>query len=97
MSAGRPISAGCERKFVDMVLGEVEPDGSFAGYASLFNRVDLGKDVVERGAFARSSATPRSDGSAQGRHHDEIGDGSPVDVRRGPGQRIDLDEVCARA
>jgi len=45
---------GCERKFVDMVLGEVEPDGSFAGYASLFGRVDLGKDLVERGAFARS-------------------------------------------
>jgi HK97 family phage prohead protease len=43
-----------ERKFVDLVLDEVEPDGSFAGYASLFGKVDLGKDLVERGAFANS-------------------------------------------
>jgi HK97 family phage prohead protease len=44
----------CERKFVDLVLDEVETDGSFSGYASLFGKVDLGKDVVERGAFANS-------------------------------------------
>jgi HK97 family phage prohead protease len=46
-----------ERKFVDLVLDEVEPDGTFAGYASLFGRIDLGKDVVERGAFAKSLRT----------------------------------------
>ena len=40
-------SAG-ERKFVGLVLDEVEPDGSFSGYASLFGKVDLGKDIVER-------------------------------------------------
>jgi len=44
----------CERKYVDLVLGDVETDGTFSGYASLFGKVDLGKDVVERGAFARS-------------------------------------------
>jgi HK97 family phage prohead protease len=44
----------CERKFVDLVLDDVETDGTFSGYASLFGKVDLGKDVVERGAFARS-------------------------------------------
>ena len=43
-----------ERKRVELRLGEVEADGSFSGYASLFGRVDLGRDVVERGAFARS-------------------------------------------
>jgi len=43
-----------ERKFVGLVLDEVEPDGVFSGYASLFGRVDLGKDVVEKGAFAAS-------------------------------------------
>lgn len=48
------LARACERKFVDLVLDEVEADGSFAGYASLFGRVDLGKDVVERGAFANS-------------------------------------------
>jgi HK97 family phage prohead protease len=46
--------AACERKFVDLVLGPVDEDGTFAGYASLFGRIDLGKDIVERGAFARS-------------------------------------------
>lgn len=43
-----------ERKFVDLVLGTVEADGTFSGYASLFGKVDLCKDLVERGAFARS-------------------------------------------
>ncbi|RLP25299.1 HK97 family phage prohead protease [Mesorhizobium sp. YM1C-6-2] len=43
-----------ERKFVGLTLDEVEPDGVFSGYASLFGRVDLGKDVVERGAFSAS-------------------------------------------
>lgn len=46
----------CERKFVGLALEEVEQDGSFSGYASLFGRVDLGKDVVERGAFSKSLA-----------------------------------------
>lgn len=27
-------------------------DGAFAGYASLFEREDLGRDIVQRGAFA---------------------------------------------
>ena len=49
-----PPAAGGERKFVDLVLDKVEPDGIFSGYASLFGRVDLGKDLVEKGAFARS-------------------------------------------
>lgn len=43
-----------ERKFVDLSLETVEADGVFTGYASLFGKVDLGKDVVERGAFAKS-------------------------------------------
>ena len=43
-----------ERKYVDLALGEVEDDGTFRGYASLFGKVDLGRDVVEPGAFAAS-------------------------------------------
>ena len=46
----------CERKFTNVALDDVEPDGSFSGYASLFGRVDLGRDVVERGACSRSLA-----------------------------------------
>ena len=48
---------GTERKFVNMALDRVEPDGTFSGYASLFGQVDLGKDIVEQGAFARSLRT----------------------------------------
>jgi hypothetical protein len=37
-------------------LKSVEADGSFAGYASRFNVVDLGRDLVLPGAFAASLA-----------------------------------------
>jgi uncharacterized protein len=43
-----------ERKFVDAALAGIEADGTFSGYASLFGQADLGRDVVERGAFAAS-------------------------------------------
>ncbi len=49
-----PVPRRIERKRVDLVVDEVEADGTFAGYASVFGAVDLGKDVVEPGAFARS-------------------------------------------
>lgn len=48
------ITQRVERKFVDLRLDEVAPDGAFTGYASLFGVVDLAKDAVERGAFAKS-------------------------------------------
>ena len=41
-------------KFSPLPVTQMEPDGSFRGYASLFNRVDLGRDRVLPGAFARS-------------------------------------------
>jgi HK97 family phage prohead protease len=41
---------------VESPPGELEPDGGFSGYASLFGTVDLSNDRVERGAFARSLA-----------------------------------------
>ncbi|MDR6952717.1 HK97 family phage prohead protease [Ancylobacter sp. 3268] len=37
-------------------LAEIEADGRFEGYAALFGRVDLGRDLIVRGAFARSLA-----------------------------------------
>lgn len=43
-----------ERKFVDAAIGGVEADGTFCGYASLFGKADLARDVVEPGAFARA-------------------------------------------
>lgn len=44
-------------KFASLELRGLNRDGSFSGYASVFGEVDLGRDRVERGAFARSLAT----------------------------------------
>ncbi|MFC5385346.1 HK97 family phage prohead protease [Aquamicrobium segne] len=49
-----PARKQLERKFADLAVDRVEADGHFCGYASLFGIVDLGKDVVEPGAFSRS-------------------------------------------
>ena len=43
-----------ERKYAGLDIQTVEADGTFSGYASLFGQVDLGRDAVERGAFAPS-------------------------------------------
>jgi HK97 family phage prohead protease len=51
------IMRRCERKQIDLTLDTVESDGTFSGYASLFGRMDMGKDIVEAGAFAKSLRT----------------------------------------
>jgi HK97 family phage prohead protease len=43
-----------EIKSVACDLKSVEADGTFSGYASRFNVVDLGRDLVLAGAFAQS-------------------------------------------
>ena len=43
-----------EVKFTSLDLKAVEGDGSFEGYASLFHREDMSRDVVLPGAFADS-------------------------------------------
>ncbi|KAB2849259.1 MAG: HK97 family phage prohead protease [Hyphomicrobiaceae bacterium] len=45
-----------EVKFARCDLAGVDADGTFAGYASLFGKEDLGRDVVAPGAFAKSLA-----------------------------------------
>jgi Escherichia/Staphylococcus phage prohead protease len=45
-----------ELKFTPLDLKRVEPDGTFAGYASLFGREDMGRDIVLPGAFRDSLA-----------------------------------------
>ena len=47
-------SSGREVKFCALDLKNVELNGVFEGYASLFNRQDLGGDVVLPGAFRES-------------------------------------------
>jgi HK97 family phage prohead protease len=43
-----------ETKFAAAALSEVEADGSFSGYASLFGEPDLSRDLVMPGAFRAS-------------------------------------------
>lgn len=51
----RPLlEAATEVKFCALDLKDVTLDGTFEGYASLFDREDLGRDVVKRGAFRKT-------------------------------------------
>ena len=43
-----------EVKFAPVDLKRVDADGTFCGYASLFGKEDMGRDVVMPGAFAES-------------------------------------------
>lgn len=45
-----------EVKFISLDFKLADADGSFEGYASLFNREDLGRDIVLPGAFRESLA-----------------------------------------
>ena len=47
------FSFSCELKSLS------EADGTFEGYASMFDVVDNGMDVVSRGAFAKSIGSGR--------------------------------------
>ena len=51
--SARPLSTA-RPKFSPLPVTQIEDDGTFRGYASLFNRVDLGRDRVLPGAFRRS-------------------------------------------
>lgn len=57
----RPLSHpfACEAKFLAQPPRALRTEGLFEGYASLFRIADLGKDVVEPGAF-RDSLLRRS-------------------------------------
>ncbi|MEL7544089.1 MAG: HK97 family phage prohead protease [Pseudomonadota bacterium] len=52
--SGQSASRSLELKFAQVSLRTVEADGTFDGYASLFDTPDLGRDIVKRGAFAAS-------------------------------------------
>lgn len=56
MTRPRPLRLSVSRKFAALSVKGVAGDGSFSGYASVFGEVDLGRDVIDRGAFARSLA-----------------------------------------
>lgn len=47
----RPVEGASERKTISPAEMRVSPEGVFEGYASLFNTMDLGRDIVVPGAF----------------------------------------------
>ena len=47
----------CETKFAPVEVDSIKLDGSFSGYASLFNEVDQANDAVAPGAFTASLKT----------------------------------------
>ena len=49
-----PAAPPIQTMALPAALASIEPDGSFEGYAALFGRVDLGRDLILPGAFARS-------------------------------------------
>src|SRR3546814_106464 len=53
------------------------PAGAFAGYASIFDQLDQGHDIVAHGAFRRSLAERRAEGVKLLWQHDP---GQPVGV-----------------
>ena len=64
-----------QTKFAGLTLDEVAAGGFFSGYASLFGAVDLGRDVIERGAFSASLARRGASGVRMLFQHDP---GEPV-------------------
>lgn len=94
-------TAGRERKFAGATLQPVGVEGEFEGYASLFDVVDLGRDMVAPGAFRDSLARRGPSGVKLLWQHDP---GSPIGVWReiaedGRGLRVRgrLDLAVARA
>jgi HK97 family phage prohead protease len=59
-----------QTKSVACDLKSVEADGSFSGYASRFNVIDLGRDLVLPGAFAESIARRGANGIKMLFQHD---------------------------
>jgi len=94
------------RKFADLTLSDFSGDGTFSGYASVFGEVDLGRDVIEPGAFYNSLATRGAGGIRMLYQHDpaqpigawtllkEDARGLYVEGRLSPGVRL-AEEVRA--
>ena len=47
-----------DRLIAPINIKEAKADGSFTGYAAVFNNVDLGDDVLLPGAFTQAKTTP---------------------------------------
>jgi HK97 family phage prohead protease len=56
MTDGTNMNTATETKFARASLSRVDEDGTFSGYASIFGRADLARDIVMPGAFRASLA-----------------------------------------
>ncbi len=65
-----PLRRADEVKFCAFDLKQVDMEGTFEGYASLFNRQDMGRDVVLPGAFRQSIAKRGASGVRMLYQHD---------------------------
>ena len=59
-----------ETKLLDLTLNSVSNAGVFEGYASLFDKLDLGRDVISPGAFRASLGTRGTHGVRMLFQHD---------------------------
>ncbi len=59
-----------ETKFLEHDFKTVALDGEFAGYASVFNREDMGRDIIAPGAFRESLAKRKVSGIKMLFQHD---------------------------
>ena len=66
----RALVIACEQKFIDLDLKGSAAEGFFSGYASVFGETDLGKDVIEPGAFSRSLKAKGAEGIRMLFQHD---------------------------
>jgi HK97 family phage prohead protease len=64
------VHRAAETKFARADLSSVEADGTFSGYASVFGKTDLGRDMVMPGAFGASLAKRGSTGVKMLFQHD---------------------------
>ena len=48
-----PYQSLRETKYAPVIIEDISQSGRFSGYASVFGEVDMGNDIVERGAFSR--------------------------------------------
>jgi uncharacterized protein len=65
-----PMPSAFERKFNALDLTTAAATGTFEGYAAVFNREDLGHDIILPGAFRKSLAARKSDGIRMLFQHD---------------------------
>lgn len=66
----RRALAGLVRRDAALAIGGLAGEGRFSGYASVFGRPDLGRDVIAPGAFATSLAARGAGGVRMLYQHD---------------------------